>query len=60
MTRLEFVGNRDWYRRIPETFGNNIGVGVVGIGVGVNGVRKGSSATPGLELLKIGSGMKNF
>jgi hypothetical protein len=26
----------DWYGRISETFGNNIGVGVVGIGVGVD------------------------
>ena len=53
------VGNRDWYGRISETFGNNIGVGVVGIGAGVDGVREGSAATPGLELLEIGIGMED-
>ena len=35
------------------------GVGVVGIGVGVDGVREGSAATPGLELLEIGIGMED-
>jgi hypothetical protein len=33
---------------------------VVGIGVGVDGVREGSAATPGWELLEIGIGMEEF
>jgi hypothetical protein len=33
---------------------------VVGIGVGVDGVREGLAATPGFELLEIGIGMEEF
>ena len=57
-TKIEHVW--DWYGRISETFGNNIGVGVVGIGVGVDGVREGSSATPAWSCWKSGLVWENF